>query len=446
MRKTQAKEESSETIIEAIFVTKQLLIFLWAIFILASCRVGSSVIAVSTITPIPTASFTATSTITLTPTQTGTPTVSPEVMRYQCLEIVDNPPADNFLKGVIVYNGDANLYSWLSDQEANETYILPQEADDTLWQFEVSPDRQYLKYIHSSARTQEDRLVIAGSDGQPIWSQVVGSSDWDWDWFDDEHLVLSESSGNEMHEWLLLNPFNGEQKRLPADFPDSEVFSPDRWAPFWYYASPPLYDPTLTRVLYPAIEDKEKKPVIIMWDIKTNQKIAEIVTMDDWGDTPIWMSDGTQFIIATNLSSPERASTLKEFFAVSRDGEIKQLTHFGNSFSRINILDGYSLSPDEKRVAFWIFTQPSPYDGPRLAVLDIQTGEVTNYCIKGDPFADGEAEPGPPIWSPDGTQLLIVSRIPMDTKVRRVIVVDVARNYAAQIYKDMEPVGWMKAP
>ncbi len=424
----------------------------WIVLILfitlASCKAGNNIIAVSTVTPVSTALPTGTAVPTLPPTQTSTPTVSPEVMLYQCLEINANLPAHDALRGVIVYNADANLYSWLSDQATNKTYFLPQEAGDTLWQFEVSPNRQYLKYIHSSPRTQEDRLVIAGPDGQPIWSRVVGSNDWDWDWFDDARLVFSESSGDGIHQLLLLNPFNGEQKRLPADFPDSEVFSPDRWAPFWYQASRglPLYDPTLTRVLYPAIEGKEKMPIIVIWDTKANQKVAQIVTQDDWGDTPVWTLDGKQFIIATNLNSPERASTVKEFFEVSQDGKIKQLTHLANSFSRIDILDSYSLSPNEKLVAFWIVAQPSPYDSPQLAVLNIETGEVTNYCLKGDAFADNAMQPSPPIWSPDGTQLLIISRIPEDTKVRRVVVVDIVHNYAAQINKDMEPVGWMVAP
>ena len=379
-------------------------------------------------------------TVTLTLTQTGTPTVSPQVMRYQCLEVADKPSVGNALKDVIVYNGDANLHSWLSDQETNDTYVLPREADDTLWQFEVSPDRQYLKYVHSSARTQEDRLMIATSDGQPIWSRVIGSTDWDW--FDNKRLVSYEFSEDGTHRLLLLNPFNGEQKRLLADFPDSEVFSPDRWAPLWYQASRglPLYDPTLSRALYPAIDDKRKSAVIILWDTTTNQKVGELVTQDDWGDTPIWTSDGAQFIIATSLNTP------KEFFAVSRDGVVRQITHFADSFTDVDIPDSYSLSPNGKLVAFWITAQPSPYDSPRLAVLDIKTGEAANYCIQGDPFADNAMEPSPPIWSPDGTQLLVISRIPEDTKVRRVVVVDILHNYAAQIDKDMEPVGWMVAP
>src|SRR5262249_34934011 len=145
------------------------------------------------------------------------------------------------------------------------------------------------------------------------------------------------------------------------------------------------------------------------------------VTADYWGDTPLWTPDGKQFIIATNLDTTHPLASAQEFFAVSRDGEIRQLTHFMDYYQEIEILDDYSLSPNGKLLAFWIRAKPSQFDNPRLAVLNIETGEVTNYCIKGDPFPDNGVYPDIPAWSPDGTQLLVISRPPEDTKTRRVI-------------------------
>jgi hypothetical protein len=65
-------KESNEVIIMA----KKYILFLWSFFVLASCRIGNSVIAISTITPIPTISPTATPTVTVTPIP-STPTLSP---------------------------------------------------------------------------------------------------------------------------------------------------------------------------------------------------------------------------------------------------------------------------------------------------------------------------------------------------------------------------------
>lgn len=424
---------------------KRLFVFLLLLLIVASCRTGDNATFVPTITPIAPEVRTETATNVPTATTIPSPTIPSDVMRYQCLKIVESLPLDYSLSGVAVYNDEDNLNAYLSNYEVGNTDFFPREAGDRLLQFDVSPDGKHIIYIHSSVKTKERSLVLATANGQPIWSQAI--DDYAWDWFDNERLVSSYTSEDGKHGLLLLNPFNGEQKRLPADFPDSEAFSPD-WFGHWYYTSRglPIYDPTLTRVLYPAIEEKEKWGSIIVWDTQANQKIAEIVTMDNWGDTPIWTLDGKEFIIATNLDLPHRASTLKEFFAVSRDGEIKQLTRFANSFAKVNIMDSYKLSPDGKLVAFWIIAQPSPHDGPSLAVLNVETGNVNNYCIEGDPFVDGEAEPPPPVWSPDSTRLLVISRAPEDRKVRRVVMVDIVHNDAAKINQDMEPVGWMVAP
>jgi Tol biopolymer transport system component len=113
------------------------------------------------------------------------------------------------------------------------------------------------------------------------------------------------------------------------------------------------------------------------------------------------------------------------------------------------ITDNYSMSPDGKLLAFWILAQPSPFEEAQLAVLDIDTGAVTNYCIKGDPFLDnayGQESLLAPIWSPDSTQLLVISRPQENPELRRVVMVDIVNKYAAQINQDMEPVGWMVTP
>lgn len=216
----------------------------------------------------------------------------------------------------------------------------------------------------------------------------------------------------------------------------------------WQRASSPVYDPTLTRVVYGSgFHDSSNliHPIVTLWDAQANQKVWEIETTD-WGDTPVWTPDGKQFVFAANLDLKQAQLNAREFFSVSRDGEARQLTHFMDYFDEIYILDSYNLSPNGKLLAFWIITQPSLASKPELAVLNIETGEVTNYCITGDAFADNRSEPSSPIWSPDSTQLLVVSRIPEDTKVRRVVMVNLVQNHAAKILADMEPEGWMVAP
>jgi Tol biopolymer transport system component len=384
-------------------------------------------------------------TATLPPTQTGTPRVSPDIMRHQCLEIADYSPVDHHLKGVIVYNDDNNLYAYLSNEETGDPYFFPREEGDRLFDFDVSPDGRHVVYDHYAARTQEDRSRVITADGTPIWSETI--SDYSWQWFDNQRLKHGIVSESGEHMLVLLNPFNGERQNLPTDFPDSEMYS-DNFFMAWIHASTPIYDPTLTRVVYGSgFHDSSNliHPVVTLWDTQSNQKVWEIETTD-WGDTPVWTPDGKQFLFTVNLDRKQTQPYAEEFFAVSRDGQVRQLTHFMDYYDEIDILDSYNLSPDGKLLAFWLVSRPSLYEGPQLTLLNIETGEVTNYCIKGDAYADNASQPWLPIWSPDSTQLLVISRPSEDTKVRRVVVVDILRNYAAKISADMEPQGWLVAP
>lgn len=423
-------------------MAKKIFLLLWCLFILVSCRIGDSVVAVSTITPIPSLTSTMTSTATFTPAQTGTPTVSPEVMSYQCLHIDDQQRADIPSKGVIVTNDERNEWAFLWNNETMKLEMFPREEADRLFGFEVSQNRKHILYIHYSVRTKEDRLVIATADGKPIWSKKI--DDYAWTWFDNERLVHLEVLDDGTHKLSLLNPFNDEMQELPADFPDSALYSGD-WYPNWSGLS--FYDPTQSRVLYPRKFSLEKQQwPIVLWDAKLEQAITEVMTVNDWGRTPLWTPNGQKVFFAASIDVNSSSDSPKELYAIERDGIVKQLTHFADYFSKVDILDGYSLSPNANMLAFWIVVQPSLYKDPRLAVLNIETGDVTNYCITGDTLENYTFALPEPIWSPDSNQLLVISRNPEDTQERRIVMVDIINKYAAKIEKDMQPVGWMVAP
>jgi hypothetical protein len=81
-------------------------------------------------------------------------------------------------------------------------------------------------------------------------------------------------------------------------------------------------------------------------------------------------------------------------------------------------------------------------DEANLALLNISTGQITNYCVKG--ISPNGFTLAQPIWSPDGTQLLVISPDPKDKGSKITVVVDIVRGYAATIIKgDIDPVGWM---
>ncbi len=135
-------------------------------------------------------------------------------------------------------------------------------------------------------------------------------------------------------------------------------------------------------------------------------------------------------------------SDADEFYSVSRDGVIRQLTHFMDHFSASKIYNSYSLSPDGQLMAFWIEAGPRIQTGARLAVLNVNTGNVTNYCIE-NTSPDITVVP---IWSPDSKQLLLNLPDPNNDAQRYAVIVDMANSWAAKIIDNWMPMGWMVSP
>jgi Tol biopolymer transport system component len=77
------------------------------------------------------------------------------------------------------------------------------------------------------------------------------------------------------------------------------------------------------------------------------------------------------------------------------------LTYFTDQYYAKELM--YSLSPDERYVAFWLSLSgdiSDPSLSSELSVLDLVTGEVTNLCL----MTSGAAIQ--PIWSPDGNYII----------------------------------------
>ncbi len=334
------------------------------------------------------------------------------------------------------------------------------QPDENLTNFSVSPDRQWIAY--DSYLNGVDNLVIATADGKR-YKIIPRDKTWSFHtWLDNQWLLIATSvketdpakepdpakSGS---TFTAYNPFTGEKRILPPDYPDIYDWFP---IPDWDGLGETAYNPTLTRVVYlqytvngsPAIR-------YVLWDTVNKKSLASFDVAGDIYSTPRWSPNGEYFAFAPSLLTKDIQTTWPsyEIQIVSSNGQASQATHLTNYYPWVYISD-LTWSADGQYIAFWLSTFDKKPDintttTLSLAVLDTMSGAVTNYCIPGEHDQQiGVQRIGiqPPIWSPDGKQLIAVNRISQDKS--QVVLVDIGKNWAAKITEDMDPVGWMVSP
>jgi dipeptidyl aminopeptidase/acylaminoacyl peptidase len=207
-----------------------------------------------------------------------------------------------------------------------------------------------------------------------------------------------------------------------------------------------IYDPTMTQAIYPRFVAEEKELLTYgLWDMSNNELIASFENIfavpaiqNNIFPSPHWSPDGSQFVFEGAFMVSD---TLVQFelYRVNREGQIEQLTHL----TSLLIVDSSNLSwsPDGRYLAIFLNKWGGTIadaESSRLAVLDMETLQITDYCIQVSQIGVMSATP---LWSPGSTQLLIT-----DLGYSHVILVDLVQGFAAQIAQNMEAVGWMLPP
>jgi hypothetical protein len=398
------------------------------------------------ILPSSTASATHTKTAIPTPTSTDTPSIPPETrLKLQCLEVAPTLPSRAASSGVVILN-NGNLLDMATGQI---TQIAG--GQEYLSSVAISPDNKFMAFDNvlsdPGGPITGRELVIATADGQrqevvmfeEKWLDIVG-------WTNDQRLLLSvnepviaSSDGHRIPiSYLILNPFSGERQMLHPDFPGFFDITPLQWDG-WRGV---VYDPTLTRTIYPYFYGRDEEVyTFALWDVRQQQLVASLENMYTNGvgfsnasPMPRWSADGSYFAFVGQVLVSEQLVEF-ELYQVSSDGQVAQLSHL----TPIAVLQGlqFSLSPDGQKIAMLLDTW---YDAKQrhVALLNLKTLDVTDYCIP-IKWEGGGTLLQEPIWSPDGEQFLVVDR-------HHVILVDIEQGFAAQVAEGMEPLGWMVAP
>ena len=386
-------------------------------------------------------------------------------------------PDDANASGVIVlekydiHYGNNEIF--LIDMSTGEDILLtlPEEKIGFL---EISPNRKYGAYSSAfydvDGRIVERQLFITDAEGQRL-KNIPWEDNWSTAiyWFDDNHLMIGSVTSEEEVEvfwksrsWIILDPFSGEEWLLDPDTISgwgdwvaaaeefTELFAWRGWKSV-------AYDPSRTLVMYPRIINEDGELITYdLWDVSQQQLIASldsIINVNIAGDycpVPDWSPDGSQFAIVGGVEDMDTGEmTGRELFRVTKDGHVEQLTQLGG-YAKV-WPTSHSWSPDGRYIALYINSVDIPDDEAHLAVLDTETLTLTDYCMKvhayDESFGDDTMryQSPAPIWSPDGTQLLVVDRFLFYWNT--VTWVDLEQGIVAQLIDDERIVGgWMLAP
>lgn len=266
-------------------------------------------------------------------------------------------------------------------------------------------------------------------------------------WVNNQQMVFSSlKEYNGVHPIVVVDPFTGRHAQSPTDFPGfkGSVCGPGGGM-YQFGVASLVYNPSLTLIVYPDMGDPAH---IVLWDLQAKKALAKIEEGICFGNYPLWAPNGLRFVVANYLkdSNPATGEAIEEWASVSREGQVEWLTHFVDYFEEVEIMEA-NWSPDNRRVAFWLQTKPNlctnekPTNGELipeyLAVLDVDTHQVVNYCVSGA----GD----PPIWSLDGRYIAI--RKFNAQRSSQIILVDPEHRWAATISDiDIWPIGWLNAP
>jgi hypothetical protein len=219
---------------------------------------------------------------------------------------------------------------------------------------------------------------------QPEWDVVTG-------WTDETTIeIVAESSID--GTMVAFNPFDTSTKILTPPFDDFAQF-PD---PEWYSRAPiVLYDPSLTIAAYVAVETHGL--FYRLWDVPRHSELWRSLFLADSTDPPSWSPDGSKIAFSV-LPSGDPPFT-GQLTVVGRDGIVSVSVDLSSAKDTAQPSVAASMpswSPQGDRIAFWIMRWGTDVDTPvTLAIIDLATREVTDYCVEGGYNTLI-------VWSPDG--------------------------------------------
>lgn len=367
----------------------------------------------------------------VTPVSSGT-TTNEGRKGLSCSQLIDHPSAQTKLEGQLVLKPRLQLPFLLDLSTKTQIPLAEDKGQRNLFdRFAASPDGKWLAY---NTYPPDPTAFIQSADGQQKkrfpepWNDNIAIIGW----LDNQQIALLHfTDQSPFSTTVILNPFTGSWNEYRLE--DLNNYALSMGARNLYFESSNLMpDPSQRLIVYPQQYD-----FITLWDKKTERVLATFQDHGHFNHDPLWSIDGADFVMVI-VSRSGVDQRMGDFFRVSNQGEVQQITNFKDMLDYVYIKNE-RRSPDGKQVAFWVRTEPGIGAG-KWAVMNLET-PTQLFCVEG---AEAISIWSSPIWSPDSRYVIVAN---LDgSRDGPVILMDTQERRATEIAKDAVPFGWLVEP
>jgi Tol biopolymer transport system component len=349
-----------------------------------------------------------------------------------CVPIFSSAPGDIKPKGMVVLH-DYKVGSHLFMLNLENGRQTPLETwGESVSDIFMSPDRKALAYKIGHPTAQVYNMVVSDAQGNPKKDIPLKREGFFImkDWINNEEILVANGP------LVAFNPYTNTKKGFSfSDFPgySDDPISGNRYATF---------DSTLAMVLYKNTNGK-----MSLLDMSTKKILGEVDNLPAPYPIAAWSPDDSQIAVVSGVILGSQEQDIgNDIFTISRDGHVKRLTHLADHYGKLFTISSPSSlrwSPDGRSIAFWLLNPKNIGANWQFVVFDTVTQKTTNYCIPSSSLSNLIAthQLPPPIWSEDGTQIMLENRYDKDNT--RVVILDLTKKVAFQVIDNMYPAAWM---